>query len=683
MNQLDIYYRAFADYRKQTLDVRECIRQRKTFRNNGVEFDKLEAVKYLCTIKEDWVKAIEEGLVHIEKAVGEERQFIRTNGEIVPIEKVKKVSKSSVEHLAKHSNLITHIPENPSDTIIPDQLYIVEKLSDYAVYENRFLYMLLCYLRDFIDLRLDKILGYRMKYILNMNLTKNVSSDKRMISYETKFYEERTDNPYPLPDNLSTQMLNRIESCQRVVLALLNTPLMAEVSKTPMVKPPIVKTNVLKMNNNFKNALALYDYIASYKGDGFEIEEVKIDLTPFNDFIGDEIAEMINLTCFLTYKYGNDLEKSLKESYEEEEYRRSLEEANKIVEQLKKLKRKIAEEGYSIEEYLVLLEKRNRMLEKDSEDLIRAHNEISLLNKKILELELDKEELNRKIVELQGVIEEKIKEIEYLNEKYIKDMEALRRQHALEIKVLNEKHALEINDLNEKHTEEVNSLLEKHEFEMCELKCKYDEEINVINDNHSKYVEQLNSDFNKEKTELIESHLTEVENIKLEHIEQRKTLVGEHELKIEKLTNELKEAYEYQKTLTSNYDDKVKGLNEEIVNSKNERNNLINDYESKLNTIETNYVTDEKLWNETKEKLIAERDLAYAELKALRVEHGMISPCEDYTSKERFAELEHEFEIFNQFFKEQWDLTKKSIRKMILWTKEEKKEKNTKKIFTK
>ena len=35
-----------------------------------------------------------------------------------------------------------------------------------------------------------------------------------------------------------------------------------------------------------------------------------------------------------------------------------------------KLKRKIAEEGYSIEEYLVLLEKRNRMLEKDSEDLI-------------------------------------------------------------------------------------------------------------------------------------------------------------------------------------------------------------------------------------------------------------------------------------------------------------------------
>ena len=96
MNQLDIYYRAFTDYRKQTLDVRECIRQRRTFKTTDVEFDKLESVKYLCTIKEDWVKAIEEGLVHVEKAVREERQFIRTNGEMVPIEKVRKV-KAEIE----------------------------------------------------------------------------------------------------------------------------------------------------------------------------------------------------------------------------------------------------------------------------------------------------------------------------------------------------------------------------------------------------------------------------------------------------------------------------------------------------------------------------------------------------------------------------------------------------------
>ena len=110
-------------------------------------------VKYLCTIDDEWVKAIEEGLEFVEKAVREERQFIRTNGEVVPIEKMKKISKDSVEHLAKHSEMITHVPED-GKSIIPDKMYMVEKLSDYAVYENRFLYMMLCYLRDFINYRL-------------------------------------------------------------------------------------------------------------------------------------------------------------------------------------------------------------------------------------------------------------------------------------------------------------------------------------------------------------------------------------------------------------------------------------------------------------------------------------------------------------------------------------------------
>lgn len=639
MNQLDVYYRAFTDYRKQTLDVRECIRQRRTFKNANVELDKLESVKYLITIEEDWVKAIEEGLVHVEKAVREERQFIRTNGEMVPIEKVKKVSKNSVEHLARHSNLITHVPETPDDPIIPDQLYIVEKLSDYAVYENRFLYMLLCYLRDFIDLRLDKIQTYRMKYIAEMSLTKKVETEKRMVSYETKFYEERKDNPYPLPDQASKDMLYRIESCQRVVLALLNTPLMAEVAKTPMVKPPIVKTNVLKMNNNFKNSLALYDFVASYKKQGFEVEEVRTNFVPFSDRIGDELAEMINLTCFLTYKYGNDLEKILKESYEEEEFRRQQEEAQKIVQQLKQLKKRITEEGYSIEEYLLLLEKRNKMLEKDSEDLVRAHNEISLLNRKIEELTAEKNELNRQIMVLQAVIEEKIKEIEYLNQKYIDDMANLKKEHELEIVSLNEAHQAQLIELEENHKNEIISLKEEH--------------------------------------------MTEIENIRLAHIEDKNKLISDFKEQIAKVNLELSNAHTKQQELTSNYNAKVNDLNDQIITANKERVALINDYENKLNEMEDNFFNEESLWKLKEEKLISEKELAIAELRALRLEHNLISPAEDFTSKERFMELEKEFEIFNKYFKEQWELTKKSIRKALLWTKEEKRQgKKVKKVFT-
>ena len=56
---------------------------------------------------------------------------------------------------------------------------------------------------------------------------------------------------------------------------LLETPLMQEVSKVDMVRRPIVKTNVLKMNKNFKEALALFDFIVAYEEPGYLIKTIE------------------------------------------------------------------------------------------------------------------------------------------------------------------------------------------------------------------------------------------------------------------------------------------------------------------------------------------------------------------------------------------------------------------------
>ena len=134
MNQIDVYYRALLDYRAQTTAYRDCEKLNQAFsRTNENTVDIIKVSRAECTVDEEWVRKIEQGLVHIEKAIKEERQFIRSNGEVIPIEKVRHVSKESVEHLAKHSNLLTRKPEEGKD-IIPDQLYTVERLNDYAVY---------------------------------------------------------------------------------------------------------------------------------------------------------------------------------------------------------------------------------------------------------------------------------------------------------------------------------------------------------------------------------------------------------------------------------------------------------------------------------------------------------------------------------------------------------------------
>ena len=427
MDPLDIYYRAFKTYRKETVDRAACERDRRALAQSNIDADRLEATKYLCNIEEDWIQAIEEGLEFVEKAVAEERQFIRSDGEVVPIEKVKKVSKDTVVHLAKHSDLITHIPEE-GEEVVPDKLYMVEKLSDYAVYENRFLYMLLCYLRDFINFRLEKIETLRHTYAGKMTFQKEVIGKKRRLSVETRVVENREDNPFPIADEKSGAQIERIKNCQQIITSLLNTDLMTQVAKSPMIKPPITKTNVLKMNNNFKRALALYDYIASYKGTGYTYDTVRYDLTPLTETVADEIAEIANLSAFIAYQYGNGIKDLLENEYHEEQHRRKQIEAKKLEERLNRLKKRALESDKTLEEYMLVLEERNRILEKDSEELQSIRQEIDAMYRRIDALNSEKSELGRRVDVLQTTIAEKDEEIAALNQKYVEDMADTRRR---------------------------------------------------------------------------------------------------------------------------------------------------------------------------------------------------------------------------------------------------------------
>lgn len=675
MAKIDVYHRAFLNYREDTKKNKACASDRRTIKKLGLEFDFFKVTKYLCTIDEEWIIQIEKGLEFIEKAVLENRQFIRVNGEVVPIEKARKISKHSVEHLAKHSNLITHIPDNPNDTLIPDAIYMVEKLNDYAVYENRFLYMLLSYLRDFVVLRIEKIYELRSTYVCDFALKKDYESKKNNYSYTTEYHEERYDNPYPLPDEVSTDLLKRIENCQQIIMMLLNTDVMVEVSKAPMLKPPIIKTNVLKMNNNFKNALALYDYIVGYKGAGYTSEEVVKDFVPFNDTTADELAELVTITNYLTYKYGNEITDILTIEYNREEERRRLEEEEKLRQQIVRLKKRIEESGMGVEEYILAVEKQNRLLEKDAQDLIIARNEILNLEKQIEKLESEKDELKRNIIELEHVIEEKNKEIAYLNQKYIDDMNALKKKHAEEILELKKKHAEEITNLSNAYIEEVEALIRERDLE-----------IERINDEHEEEIVKLENYYNNRIDELNELHLSEIESLSRKYEKELNTiedrLNNAHRIEIEKymaniedLSKQIQELNSQYNLVVESYNGKIKDLNNKIYDSNQNFNQKVYEYEGKIKELTSKYQAQLDDMNIVNSGLTTQRDLLEAEISAIRVLQGKKTPTLDFTSKERFKELEHEFEAFNNFFKKQWKLTKKQIRKKLFWTKAENKEK--------
>ena len=460
MNQLDVYYKALLEYRKISQSNKACERQCKEIAELCQENNRITVSYNICDVDEEWVNEIEKGLIYIEKAIKEERQFIYSNGEVIPIEKIKNVSKESVTHLARHSNYITR--ESDSNDIVPDKLYSVERLNDYAVYENRFLYMLLCYLRDFVTIRYNKIIEIVNKYEGSLTVKKQLDTSTQKLEIEIKLNEEHLDDDYLKEHNSAKAIIDRIDLILKTILAFLATPLMEYASKAAMLKPPITKTNVLKMDNNFKGAVALYDYIISYDGEGYTHERKTAELSPLKQNISEEISEAIILISFLTYEHGLNINGALKIAHEYEESLRREEELKKRGEQLEALKRRINKSGGSIEEYMLELEKHNRSMQFELTKSESLHVEIADL----------KERNATQITEIAN----KQKEIDLL---VIRSAEQ------------EQKYTESIIELEQEHSKKVNEILAESELDKKNIENECREEIQRVRDHYSEIDSQM------------------------------------------------------------------------------------------------------------------------------------------------------------------------------------------------
>jgi hypothetical protein len=607
MNQLNVYYRALLNYRGETTKNRDCTLDRNALTRVGTKDDRIVLKRNFCTVDTDWVEAIEEGLVFIEKAIKEERQFIRSNGEVIPIEKVRNVSKASVEHLAKHSNLITR--EVEGEDLIPDQLFTVEKLNDYAVYENRFLYMLLCYLRDFVTLRYNNILELSYTYDGSMTMSKTVKLPKQTLTYNVSLAEERKDDKYLMKSCEIGDIIDRIDLVLKAVLAFLSCPLMKLVAKAPMLKPPITRTNVLKMNNNFKQAMALYSFIVAYDKPGYTVETKITELAPFRAELADEMAESILMASFLTYEYGLGINAVLKEEYEEEERRRRDEEYKRRQEKLETIRRRVLTSGESPEEYIAMLEKQIRTLESKCAELDAVRAELKETKQQLADEQMRNKQLTRRLNET------------------IEKLEALRIEFAEEVRRLNEERERAIRELTEHYENEIAALKAAHEQAIADLTAQHEEAIAALNQAHEEAIEALTADYEGRIQEMLDAHAAEMAAAR-----------ELHRADVERLNGE------------------IGTLNSTVSRLETEKQEASDAFSAEKETLEAEI-----------ERLTTEKRVANATIYQLKAEQGLENP--DFTSQASFDELEHTYHAFTKFYKEQWRLTKKSIRRDLLKNK--------------
>ncbi len=318
-----------------------------------------------CRANEEWILKIEEGLPYIAAAIEENRRHLKTEGRIVPIERARRVGKASVFHLAAHSNLIAQVQE---EQIKPEKLYVVENSDDYALYENRFLYLTLRTIENFAGVRLKKIAHAQGLVQRTLHTEQEVRYHEQEVSLTQTLKSESNEGE-------KTGQMQRVEDILKQVHGLCSCELMRLVASTPMIKPPVVRTNVLKSNKNFKAALALYEYLATFEGDGFSLsrekeQNVKAEEDLLREiFCASALQELaLRLHC---PSLRQELERELKSQQEQEQQKQEKARAA--------LMQRAKEQGADTKELLAALcmleeenEKQKKELEYREKELVNA-----------------------------------------------------------------------------------------------------------------------------------------------------------------------------------------------------------------------------------------------------------------------------------------------------------------------
>ena len=653
MNHLDVYYRALRDYRGLISENRDCASFRRALAQTNTENDEIVITRNICTVDEEWIEAIEKGLVFIEKAIKEERQFIYSNGEVMPIEKIKNVSKDSVRHLAKHSNLITKEQTGPD--LIPDQLYSVEKLNDYAVYENRFLYMLLCYLQDFITIRYEKILEISNKYDGVLKLNKTVLFQNRKIVYAVDLHEESKDDKYLRANNPAKKTIDRIDLILKAVTSFLATPLMEIAGKAAKLKPPITKTNVLKMDNNFKGAVALYDFIVAYDKPGYSVESSTAHLEPFSEILANDLSEAGAMLSFLLYEHGLGLTETLKERFQAEEIKRKEALIAQRNEQLAMFKRKLANAEIGPEEYLLEMEKHVRLLQNENRQLASVRAQVE-------ELLAIKEQNEAEIASLQ-----------YKNETLNQCIEEEREQHTLAIEALKVEYEAMLEKKDREHEADMLRFKNRMEEEMLRMKNRIEEETlqmkNRMEDERAQHAVALAAlkaeceTMLEEKDRKHEAEMIVLQN-QIEEEREQQTLVfeawkAENEAEMLKREEQCNARIE---SLEQEYTSNLDSVKEQMRSTEEQCNEELKATKALLSESEEKY----EVLNREFEDLQVQYRICTARLKGKQWQKGEPFPEDAFVKKEDFDELEKDLEAFVNFYDDRWNKVKKSIRKKLL-----------------
>jgi len=330
---LDEYYRAYKEFQDEVapLELRQL--RLNAVKNADKGADSQTTSASLRVIDMDWVEAIERCVAPMDIAIRENRRFIKTEEEVVPIEKSRRITTESVRHLAQHTNLIARVE---GDQITPESILNVRHEESFAIYENRFLVLVVETVLAFIEKRYEALCQVSGSSLSQLDMQRNFSTKREHTTFHLEYSSEYADNSeYNIDDDVTTLTdFQRVSRVRKIYSAFSASALIRGLKGVQPVRPPITRTNLMTKNPNYRACLELYLFLESYHKTGFDIlrTESHGEMQPE---MKDGIGSAMDMLHFLVYTRNNpQLEQKLQQNYQQENARRLAEQQQKEQERL-------------------------------------------------------------------------------------------------------------------------------------------------------------------------------------------------------------------------------------------------------------------------------------------------------------------------------------------------------------
>lgn len=267
---------------------------------------------------DSWMDSVEGVIPVIDKLTRNPKEILKKISQVVPVERAKKTDKNTIRHLAQNTQLIKSIDE--TGEVIPTKLLTYYHEADLGTYENRFLRSLVDKLFMYIEKRYDLIVKkMHTEYVNYLNVKSEVEMNDATIEYDITLRINETMSRDEV-DKKNQELFDRMTKIRKAITIFKLSAFMKELREFTPVTPPIMKTNLIMKNQDFRQCYYLWVLMDQVDKIGYDVDIFERDVEFDENYLTD--IENMLMVLYATVA-NNQIEEFVLAQDEPFEYRKT------------------------------------------------------------------------------------------------------------------------------------------------------------------------------------------------------------------------------------------------------------------------------------------------------------------------------------------------------------------------